>query len=149
MSKKVMTLLEFADRINMIMPFIIKEMTKRQSNELLKGIITFPQFMILLFLQEHQEAKMCEIARCMDATTAAATGMVDRLVKIDYAERKFDFKDRRVIKIRLTDKGRELVKKIEVQRKEAIIKVFSKISQGERDAYLSILSRIKEVLTGK
>lgn len=137
----------FADRISDIMPVIIKEFAKRQVNELSKGKITLPQFLILSFLESHKDSKMSGLAHFMSVSTAAMTGMVDRLVKYGYAERKQEPGDRRVIKIKLTSKGNELVKKINRQRHQMIIDIFGRVSEQDRADYLRVLMKIRDVLT--
>lgn len=141
-----LTLSEFADRMNEVMPLIIKGFARRQANELYRGKITLPQFLILDFLSKNNESKMKDLAHFMGVTTAAMTGIVDRLVKYDYAMRVFDPQDRRIIKIRLLAKGLNLVKKINQQRHRMIIKIFGRITAKERQDYLKILMRIRDVL---
>jgi len=138
---------EFADRISQIMPVIIKEFARHQTSELYKGKITLPQFLILEFLHRESESKMTTLAHFMHVTTAASTGIVDRLVRDGYAVRIYEPKDRRIIKIRLTTKGSELVRRINQQRKQMIIKIFGKISEADRKNYLRILLHIKDALT--
>lgn len=141
------SLTEFADRINELMPEMIREFTKRQTNELFKGTITLPQFLILTLLYKKEESRMTDVAHFLNVTTAAATGLVDRLVKYDYVRRVYEPKDRRIIKIKLTAKGTELVKKICEQRRQMIMEIFGKISQPEREDYLKILTRMHQILT--
>lgn len=144
-----LALSEFADKMHEIMPVIIREFARRQVNELYKGKITLPQFLILEFLHREGESKMTTLAHFMNVTTAAMTGIVERLVRGGYVIRVFDPKDRRIIKIRFTSKGSELVKKINQQRRRMIIKIFGRISQVEREDYLRILMHIKDILTQK
>jgi len=141
------SLLEFAEKMQGIMPIIIREFAKRQANELYTGKITLPQFLILDFLHKKDESKMKDLAYFMHVTTAATTGIVARLVKYAYVQRVFDPGDRRIIKIRLTAKGAELVKRVNQQRRQMIIKIFGQISPDERQNYLKILLRIHDILT--
>lgn len=141
------SLYEFADELNKIMPTIIKEFARRHANELYKGKITLPQFFILNYLHENGESKMTDLAHFVKVTSAAMTGVIDRLVKYKYVLRVSDPKDRRIIKIRLTAKGEELIKKINQQRRSMVINIFGKISVAERDEYLKILTRIRDILT--
>lgn len=143
------SLSEFADKLNEFMPVVIKEFARRQADELYKGKITLPQFLILEFLNRQGDSKMTTLAHFMDVTTAAMTGIVERLVKNGYALRVHDSQDRRIIKVRLTAKGNALVKKINRQRRQMVIKIFGKISQAEREDYLKILMHIRDILTGK
>jgi len=141
------TITEFADRINDLMPVMIKEFAKRQVNEFFKDKITLPQFLILDFLEKNGESKMTNLAHFMSVSTAAMTGMVDRLVNYGYAARESELHDRRVIKIKLNLRGNRLVKKINQQRRNMIIDVFGRVSETDRSDYLRVLMKIKEVLT--
>jgi len=138
---------EFADKLNRIMPVIMIEFLRRNADELSKGKITPPQLLTLSFLNEKGESRMTDLARFMKVTTAAMTGVVDRLVRDAYALRVFDPKDRRIIKVRLTPKGAELIKRINRQKRNMIVNIFGKISDSERQDYLRILTRIQDVLT--
>lgn len=140
------SLAEFAQRINEIMPVIIKEFVRRQSNQLFKGQITLPQFLILGFLYREQESKMTALAHFMRVSTAAMTGIVDRLVRVGYVVRISDPFDRRITKIKLTAKGSQLLNRVNEQRKQTIIKIFGKISENDRRDYLRILTQIKDIL---
>jgi len=141
------SLLEFADKLDEIMPVLVKEFSRRQAIELYKGKITVPQFLALGFLHSQGESKMSNLAKFMRVSTAAMTGIIDRLVRDGYALRQNDPGDRRIIKVKLTDKGNVLIKKIYQQRKEMIIKIFGKISETDRYEYLRILMQVKEILT--
>lgn len=140
-----LSLQEFADKLNEIMPVIVKEFLKKQSDEL--GKVTMPQFFILDFLNRHGESRMTDLSNFMGVTTAAMTGIVARLVKNKYVQRIYEPQDRRIIKVRPSEKGVELVKKINQQKRKIIINTFGKISQKEREDYLRILMRIHDILT--
>jgi len=135
---------EFADRLNEIIPALMRETFRQQANELGKGKITVPQFVILDFLRRHKEARMTDLARFIGVTTAAMTGLIGRLVNYKYVERVFDPRDRRIIKIKLTTEGNKIVTKINRQRRETIIKIFDSVSEHDRAEYLRILTKIYE-----
>ncbi|OIO33368.1 MAG: hypothetical protein AUJ70_03400 [Candidatus Omnitrophica bacterium CG1_02_40_15] len=138
---------EFADKINDIIPVMIREFAKRQVNELSKGKITLPQLLILGFLEKSKEAKMTDLAHFMSVSTAAMTGLIERLVKYGYAVRDQEPGDRRVVKIKLTLKGRDIIKKINYQRRQMIIDIFAKVSEHDRSDYLRVLTKIEEMLS--
>jgi DNA-binding MarR family transcriptional regulator len=138
---------EFADRLNKIIPVVMKAFIRRSTQELYKGKITLPQLLILAFLEEQGESRMTDLARFMKVSTAAMTGIVDRLVRYGYLLRVYDPKDRRTIKVRLNSRGLELIKKIAQQRRKMVISIFGQISEAEREEYLRILTRIHDILT--
>ena len=144
-----LTLSDFAERIEDVIPAVMRGFSKMQTNELFKGKITLPQFFVLNHLDKYDESKMNELAKVMDVTTAAATGIVDRLVRYGYIVRAYDPKDRRVINIRPTQKGSDMVKRIGRQRKEVTREVFGRISREERENYLAIMLHIRDILMGE
>lgn len=140
------SLSEFADKLNEIMPVIIKGFTKRQANELDKGKITLPQFLLMAFLNISAESKMKDLAHSMEVTTAAMTGIVERLVRSGYLTRAYEPSDRRIIKVRLTAKGSQLVNKVNQHRRQMVIRIFGRISENDRREYLRILMQIHDIL---
>jgi DNA-binding MarR family transcriptional regulator len=139
--------LDFADRLNETMPVIMREFTRRLGNELYKDKITLPQILILDLLDKHGESRMTDMAHVMKVTTAATTGIVDRLVKCGYVIRVFSPDDRRIIKIKLTPKGLALIRKISLERRQMVVKTFGRLSEQDRQDYLRILLQIKNILT--
>lgn len=143
-----LSLAEFSDKVGEIMPAISREFYKRLTGEFYKLKITTPQFIVLEILSHERELRMTDLARTMNVSTAAVTGIVDRLVRDGYVARTSDPDDRRIIKIRLTAKGNKAVKNIVDGRKQIVSKVFGVLSGEERESYLKLLvsirSRLKE-----
>jgi DNA-binding MarR family transcriptional regulator len=144
-----LSLSEFAREMSEVMPVIMKEFGRRLVNELYKGKITLPQFLLLEFLHREGESKMTSLAHFMNVTTAAMTGIVERLVRAGYVIRTYEAQDRRIIKVKLTSRGIDLVRKINQQKCQMVIKIFGKISEADRREYLRILMQIKDVLSAK
>ncbi len=140
------SLSEFADQLGQVMPLIVKEFTRRQLGDLLKDKVTLPQLLIMSFLSVEGESKMTDMAHFMKVSTAAMTGVVDRLVRAGYCVRVDDPDDRRIIRIRLTLKGAGLVRKVHEQRRKMILKIFGRISEQDRQDYLRILMQIRDIL---
>lgn len=81
----------------------------RLSPELTQGKVSFPQFFLLAYLEEEECLSMTSIARMMGHSTAAATGMVDKLEEMGHLKRFTAAVDRRKTMVRITDRGRDLV----------------------------------------
>ena len=137
---------DFAQKMDQIMPEIMKGFARRQNNDVFKGKITLPQLLILELLSHQGASKMTDLAKFMKVTTAASTGIVQRLVRLAYVQREYDSKDRRIIRIKLSVKGTEVLKKINQQRTQSVTKIFSQISQDDRGEYLRILMQVKDIL---
>lgn len=79
------------------------------SSKLNRGNISFPQFFLLTYLSSEDYLTMSAIAKKMGHSTAAATGLVDRLEKLNFVERVHAAEDRRKIMVRITSSGTEIV----------------------------------------
>lgn len=140
---------EFADKVSETMAVIYKEFMKQQASEFYKLKVTVPQLAILEFLYRGGESNMSDMAHNMNVTTAAMTGIIDRLVRDGYVARSHDNNDRRVIWIKLTAKGSSIVKSIIEKKRQLTSKIFSTLSHSEREEYLKILTRIREGLSSQ
>ena len=104
-----------ADRLADFVLFTQRSCILNLSTELNKGNISFPQFFLLTYLSSEEYLTMSDIAKKMGHSTAAATGLVDRLEKLSYVERVHAAEDRRKIMVRITAKGTELVSKMRAE----------------------------------
>lgn len=137
---------QFADKIGQLMPAMMKEFARRQADQLFRDDITLPQFLILELLYHEGKFMMTDLARTMRVTTAAMTGIVDRMVRDGYVSRMHNPEDRRIVNIKLTTKGSGLIKRISEDRRKMLVSVFGKVSETDRNNYLRILTRIKDIL---
>lgn len=137
---------EFADKINEIMPFIARELIKYHPGGFYKSKVTLPQLFVMDMLYRRGESKMTDLSRFMNVTTAAMTGIIDRMVRDGYVERTSDPEDRRIVRAHLTKKGSAIVRDAAEQKKKMTIRIFGMISQAEREEYLKILQHIQRHL---
>lgn len=79
------------------------------SPQLTKEKLSYPQFFLLAYLAEEEGISMSNIAKMMGHSTAAATGMVDKLQDLRYIKRSTAAADRRKILVHITQQGKELV----------------------------------------
>lgn len=100
------------DRLADFVLFTQRSCILNLSSELNKGNVSFPQFFLLTYLSSEEYLTMSDIAKKMGHSTAAATGLVDRLEKLNYVERVHAAEDRRKIMVRITSKGVDLVSKM-------------------------------------
>jgi DNA-binding MarR family transcriptional regulator len=73
--------------------------------------ITGPQLWVLKTIFQNGSLPLGELSKKMYMHPSTITGVIDRLEKKGYVSRDRDRKDRRVIKVQLTPKGKRLVKR--------------------------------------
>src|SRR5258708_31119823 len=66
----------------------------RLSREISQGSVSFPQFFLLTYLDQRAPITMSDIAARMGHTTAAATGLADRLERLGCVARAPPFAHR-------------------------------------------------------
>lgn len=100
--------------------FSQREFLLNLSKDLSRGNVSFAQFYLMSYLVTSGELTMTDIARKMGHSTAAATGLVDRLEKLGYLERMHAEDDRRKVLVRITTQGAELVAKLREALQERV-----------------------------
>jgi Transcriptional regulators len=112
------------------------------SSALAEGQVSFPQFFLLGQVGADEVLSMSEIADKMNHTTAAATGLVDRLEKLGYVERTTSPNDRRKVLVRITSKGRALVEVMRQDMIERLNNVLGELTAEEQRMWLQIYTKI-------
>ena len=126
---------------------IVMQMQRRfllkLSEELGHGSVSFPQYFLLGYLDTQEVITMSGIASKMGHTTAAATGLVDRLEKLGYVQRSHALDDRRKVMVRITKKGSGLVAAIRRDMVEKIMTLLEEhLTAEEGRAWLQIYRKI-------
>jgi DNA-binding MarR family transcriptional regulator len=103
------------------------------SPELSKESISFPQFFLLAYLSSEEYLTMSDIAKKMGHSTAAATGLVDRLEKLAYVERIHAAEDRRKIMVRITGRGVDLVSKMRGEIANDLAAMLTQMDEDEAE----------------
>src|SRR3990172_1777978 len=101
-----MDLLEFSRRMMEVLPRCRRDFFRYEHGYISRGKISMPQFDVLEYLSHRDACLMTELARTFHISKPAATGLIDRLVAQKLVDRLLSEKDRRVVKVRLTAKGR-------------------------------------------
>ena len=112
------------------------------SKKLARGNVSFPQYCLLGFLREQKELSMSEIAQRMGHTTAAATGLVDRLEKLGYVKRTHGRDDRRKILVQVTASGSTLVGEVREDMISNLLKMMEVLDEQEQKTWLHIYEKI-------
>ena len=112
------------------------------SKELQRGDVSFPQYFLLGFLELKGELTMTEIAKKMGHTTAAATGLVDRLEKLGHVERGHAKNDRRKILVKITPSGKRIVSEVRDDMIANLLKMMEHLEPDEQRMWVTIYEKI-------
>ncbi|WP_028400133.1 MarR family winged helix-turn-helix transcriptional regulator [Ectobacillus panaciterrae] len=95
----------------------------------------------LLWMSRNNEVIMSEIAELLDIPMSTATGVVNRLVKKGYLERYRSEADRRIVVIRLTEQGQQLVDEVKTSAAHYFGLVTGALTEEEKAFLLHILQK--------
>ena len=126
--------------------FLLREISviiKRKGREILDQFpVTPPQFTALLLLEKEGDLTIGELSQKMYLACSTMTDLIDRMEKNEVVERIRDGRDRRVVRIRLLDKGRKIIEEVLAARREYLSDVLSHLSSKEAEQiqkHLSVL----------
>lgn len=143
------SVVSFAEEVMRLMSGMMRGAFKIDNSMLAKKDVTFSQIVSLDLLNTKGMLKMKDIAASLNISLPAVTGLVDRLHKIGMVKRVLDKADRRVIYVRLTNKGEKALLDFRSKRRELIEKTFSKLTEEERTSYINILRKLKDIISSE
>jgi len=138
----------YEKRLLKLFPEFMRVVYWRETNDLATGRITIPQFWVLEGLTRNKVLTMRELAGWMNTNLSSATGIVDRMIKMRLIQRHRGLKDRRVVRVAITARGLEVLKKIYAQKAKTVSTVLSILNKKECGEYITIVEKIMNSLTG-
>ena len=106
--------------------------------------MSYAQFFLLGYLAKEDYLTMTHISKKMGHSTAAATGLVDRLEKLGYVQRLHASDDRRKVMVQITRKGIDLVDKMREDIIENLVEVMAEMDSGVTSAVMEASELINE-----
>lgn len=129
---------------------VFMELVRRLHNELAGQMvsgITGSQFFVLKKISARGRLTVSEVAEELGVSLSAVTALVDRLVKNGLAVRSRDERDRRLVWLEATSKGKRVLDKCIDGRRKVSVKFFGQLPEGDLEKlveiYEKVLSRIK------
>ena len=105
--------------------------------------ITMPQVFTLKALKENGGlCRMSDLAATRFHTPAAMTGIVDRLEEKQLVLRERDSRDRRVVRVRLTDKGSKVYRNTIPVFEKSISQFFSPLDKTKQKELAGLLRKL-------
>lgn len=120
-----------------------------ESRRLTKGMasqfgLTGPQLTVLKLLESFGDLSFSSLSERIRAQNSTVTGIIDRMEREGYVRRERSTTDRRVIFIRLTEKGARLARFIQVEPMEIFRNALLDLSQGDLRELLRILTKLQK-----
>jgi len=119
----------------------------REARMRLSDHCTIAQFDILAQLSREKEGyPLTDLSKRLLVTAGNLTGIVDRMEKLDLVKRIPDSQDRRVTRVQLTEKGKQLSRTVIPRHTKDIDQLFSALSQKEMIQLRNLLDKLIQPL---
>lgn len=98
------------------------------------------------FIMEKGSPSMKDISAHLCITPASASNLIDGLAESGIIERGFEKNDRRVVRVRITPKGKALLDKGLRHGSEKMAEIFAELGDKEVDDFINILEKFIEII---
>lgn len=117
-------------------------MMKQDITRLYGQYLSSGELLVLKYLSEHGDMKSSDLSKKMDVSASHITSVTDNLSEKGYITRQRSSSDRRVVKLVLTDKGSEILKKCLEIKMEYFEEKFNTFSQEEITQLINLFSKL-------
>ncbi len=114
---------------------ITKEFARRAN-------LTGPQLTVIKMLEQIGDLSLTELSEKIRAQNSTVTGIIDRMEREGLVLRERSQEDRRVVHIRLTQKGADLARDIPVEPMEILRQALLSLSTNEARDLLKIATKL-------
>jgi len=104
--------------------------------ELAESDLTYSQMQALRYLSTHKRVTVGDLAEGLNISYPSATNMVHRLEKKSLIRRVANPRDRRQVGLILTDAGREMIQRLDQERRQRFASVLAQMEPSERSAFI-------------
>ena len=104
--------------------------------------VTLTQYRTLVVLASRGPQRLAELAEAVAVTPPTATRMCDRLIKKGLVVRRNDRGDRRLVRLSLAKRGRDLVDEVTRRRRQEIVQLVGAVPPDQRLAMVDSLQRL-------
>ncbi len=101
---------------------------------------------ILWQLQAHGDMTMSRIAEMLDVSLSNATGLIDRMEERGLVERVRVPDDRRVVLVRLSQRGLETIEEIEILRGDLLRRVLVRLDEKQLERLAESIADLRSAL---
>lgn len=134
-------------RIVLLLPEILKNLRIGPLLDSARSGLTISQALVLLALDRApaRGAPMRILAEELGVSVPTTTGLVDRLVREGLVERRAHPQDRRIVLVRLTTDGSDVIRHVLGFLGEVMEGVLAKADEGERAKLVQAVERVAEL----
>ena len=106
------------------------------------GELSIPEVHVIEFLGDKGSCMMREVAELLLVAVNTVTTIIDKMEQRKLVRRERDETDRRIVMVRLTDKGKEAYRGISEMRLHACWSLLTPLNEDEQDIFMVLMRKI-------
>jgi len=138
---------DLVEEIELTLRQIAKQVRRKGREILTDFAITPPQFDALIYLNEFGDLTIGELSSKLYLAYSTTTDLVDRMERNDLVERVRDSNDRRVVRLHMKDKGRDMIEKVLEARRRHLAQALVHVPSDDMQTLVSSLKQIVDHIT--
>jgi DNA-binding MarR family transcriptional regulator len=125
-----------------------------ESRRLTKGLasqfgLTGPQLTVIKLLETFDNLSLSSLSERIRAQNSTVTGIIDRMEREGLVRRERSTSDRRVVHIRLSEKGQKLAQQIQVEPMEIFRAALLGLSNADLRDLLRIMNKLQKYVRNR
>lgn len=138
---------EFVKRMMEMQPRISEAFKFKLSDDILKLDLSMPHIMVLWMISGSENPPIIsEIGKSLSISFAMMTRIIDRIELKQLVNRIRDSNDRRIIRIELTAKGKEVLRKFQEFQKKQMISFLNRLGERDRESFMRAMEVMRNIL---
>ena len=135
-----------ATRLQETMRLFSVKLFSLMNNVLSRGQLNLPQYNALSAVALNAPLSMGGLTEDLCVSTAAATNVVDRLVQLKLVQRFRDSRDRRVVLVKPTAKGRRTVAQVQQDIGTIFVGLLQRLTPEQRQQFLEVYEQVTSLV---
>ena len=116
------------------------------SERLVRQGISMTQLHVMHLLDHHGEMPMSRLAEMLDVSLSNGTGLIDRVEERGFVERTRIATDRRMVMVRLTPAGRQMLEEIETLREQFLRRVLDRLDPTQLTGVAKAMADLRDAV---
>jgi DNA-binding MarR family transcriptional regulator len=116
------------------------------SERLVRHGVSMPHLHLMSMLDRHGQLPMSRVAELLGVSDSNATGLVDRMEEHGFVERVRHPDDRRVVLVRVSDRGRQILADVEVLRDDLVVRILGRLDTAQLERLALALDDVASVV---
>jgi DNA-binding MarR family transcriptional regulator len=108
--------------------------------------VTLHQLHLLTYMKESGRVRVTDLSDMMLVSVPTASRMLNTLCDKGLARKKTDDRDRRLIYMEPTPKGKRVVEEVQIRQREMLTKVLQQMPAGVMETFLETMEKVADEL---